>query len=173
MGSSADHHVPGSFHQGMSQPPKKRVTVSAEIAAMAMYSDMKKSATFMAAYWVWYPAPSSESASAKSNGSRLVSAKAETMKTIIDSHMAGEKQFQAGILRKSNRTKVPRWDCTTSVRRSEPPTISADTAESVSASSYEIICAEARMPPKSEYLLADDHPAVARPPPLRQPRANS
>src|SRR5260370_18907019 len=44
MVRSDDHHVPGSFHQGISQPPKKRVTVSAEIAAMAMYSDMKKSA---------------------------------------------------------------------------------------------------------------------------------
>src|SRR5258708_3641297 len=171
MVSSDDHHVPGSFHQGMSQPPKKSVTVSSEIAAMAMYSDMTKGATLMDAYSVWYPATSSESASAKSNGSRWGSAKAETMKTIIDIHMAGQKQFQAGILRKSNRTKVPRWDCTTSVRRSEPPTISAETAESVSASSYEIICAEARMPPKSEYLLADDQPAVAKPYTLSEARA--
>src|ERR1700682_2404199 len=70
MVSSDDHHVPGSFHHGMSQPPKKRVTVSAEMAAMAMYSDMKKSANFIDEYSVWYPATSSESASAKSKGSR-------------------------------------------------------------------------------------------------------
>src|SRR5260221_14076557 len=53
MVRSDDHQVPGSFHQGMSQPPKKRVTVSAEMAAMAMYSDMKKRANFMEEYSVW------------------------------------------------------------------------------------------------------------------------
>src|SRR5260221_10273570 len=103
--SSDDHHVPGSCHQGISQPPKKSVTVSAEMAAIDMYSDMKKRANFIDEYSVWYPATSSASASAKSNGRRFVSAKAETMKTIMESHMAGERQFQAGSLMVSTRMK--------------------------------------------------------------------
>src|SRR5258706_13716863 len=161
--SSDDHHVPGSCQKGMSHPPKKRGTVRAEMAAIDMYSDMKKRANFIDEYSVWYPATSSASASAKSNGRRVVSAKADTMKTIIDSHMAGEKQFHDGIRIVSKRTKTPRCELTTSVRRGGPATSSAETADSVSASSYEIIWAEARMPPKSENLFADDHPATARP----------
>jgi hypothetical protein len=49
------------------------------------------------------------------------------------------------------------------VSRSDPAAISALTAARVSDSSYEIICAEERMPPKSEYLLADDQPAIVTP----------
>src|SRR5947208_15903107 len=108
----------------MLQPPKKIVTTSADMVVIAMYSLMKKRANFIDEYSVWYPATSSESASAKSNGRRLVSAKAETMKTIIDSHMAGEKQFQEGMRMVSKRTKTPRWELTTSVSRSEPATSS-------------------------------------------------
>src|SRR5438270_6183080 len=135
--------VAGSSYHGTSHPPKKSVTTSADIVVMAMYSDMKNMANFIDEYSVWYPATSSASASAKSNGSRFVSANAETMKTIIESHMAGEKQFHAGIFTVSKRTKVPLCPATTSVSRSEPATISALTAASASASSYEIICAEA------------------------------
>ena len=36
----------------MSQPPRKSVTISADIVAMAMYSDMKKSANFIDEYSV-------------------------------------------------------------------------------------------------------------------------
>src|SRR6266508_1032862 len=97
--------VAGSSTQGTSHPPKKSVTTSAAIVVMAMYSDMKNMANFIDEYSVWYPATSSASASAKSKGSRFVSAKAATMKTIIDSHIAGEKQFQEGIFTVSKRTK--------------------------------------------------------------------
>ncbi len=46
-----------------------------------MYSAMKNMANFMAEYSVWYPATSSASASGRSKGRRLVSAKADTKKT--------------------------------------------------------------------------------------------
>jgi len=41
---------------------------------------MKNILNFMAEYSVWYPVTSSDSASARSNGSRFVSAKAEITK---------------------------------------------------------------------------------------------
>jgi hypothetical protein len=37
------------------------------------------------------------------------------------------------------------------------------TKESPIATSYEIICADERIPPNSEYLLFEDHPAVTIP----------
>ena len=82
---------------------------------------------------------------------------------IMLNHMAGEKQFHAGILIVSNKTKEPVCRHTTSVNRSDPAASNALTAASVSDNSYEIICADARMPPKSEYLLFDDHPATVTP----------
>src|SRR5712671_2506438 len=45
-------NVAGSLYQGMSHPPRKSVVMSAEIVAIAMYSDMKKSANFMDEYSV-------------------------------------------------------------------------------------------------------------------------
>src|ERR1044071_432870 len=97
--------VAGSLYQGTSHPPRNSVTTSADIVVMAMYSDMKNMANFIDEYSVWYPATSSASASAKSNGRRLVSAKAETKKTMKLIHIAGEKTFHAGSLTTSNRTK--------------------------------------------------------------------
>src|SRR5437764_3577949 len=44
--------VGGSWYHGMSHPPRKRVVISVEIVAMAMYSDMKKRANFIDEYSV-------------------------------------------------------------------------------------------------------------------------
>src|SRR5256885_14811294 len=147
----------------MSHPPRKSVVMTADIVAIDMYSDMKKSANFIDEYSVWYPATNSASASAKSNGSRLVSANADTKKTTKAIHMAGEKMFHAGSLMTLNSTNDPVCRQTTSGSDSEPADISTLTAASVSESSYEIICAEARIPPKSEYLFAEAHPAITMP----------
>src|SRR5258706_14119531 len=43
----------GSLYHGTSQPPRYNVVISADIVAMAMYSDMKKSANFIEEYSVW------------------------------------------------------------------------------------------------------------------------
>src|ERR1051325_1010480 len=95
----------GSLYQGMSQPPRNSVVMSAEMAAIDMYSAMKKSANFIEEYSVWYPATSSASASEKSKGRRFVSANAATTKTMKLIHMAGERTFQAGSLMTPKRTK--------------------------------------------------------------------
>ena len=63
----------------MSQPPKKRVTIIAETVAMLEYSAIGNMENFIALYSVWYPAISSDSASGRSKGSRLVSAMIVTL----------------------------------------------------------------------------------------------
>src|SRR5579883_2652107 len=68
--------------KGESQPPKKRIVEREETAIMAVYSPMKNMANFMEAYSVWKPATSSDSASGKSKGTRLVSATAEMKKQL-------------------------------------------------------------------------------------------
>src|SRR5687767_12775575 len=65
---------------GMSQPPKKIVAMSALDVAMLAYSEIGNIENFIALYSVWYPAMSSDSASGRSNGSRFVSANAATTK---------------------------------------------------------------------------------------------
>src|SRR5271169_3090853 len=62
---------------GESQPPKKRIVARQETVIMFAYSAMKNIANLKLAYSVWKPATSSDSASARSNGARLVSATAE------------------------------------------------------------------------------------------------
>src|SRR5512147_663152 len=64
---------------GMSQPPKNSVAISALDVAMLAYSEIGNIENFIALYSVWYPVTSSDSASGRSNGSRFVSAKAATV----------------------------------------------------------------------------------------------
>src|ERR671920_1589195 len=58
---------------GARQPPKNSVVASAETVIMLMYSARKNSANFSDEYSVWNPPTSSDSASGRSNGARLVS----------------------------------------------------------------------------------------------------
>jgi|TARA_B110000211_G_scaffold228043_1_gene283660 hypothetical protein len=67
---------------GPIQPPKKRIIVNADIRIIFEYSPKKKSANPMAEYSVKYPATSSASASGKSKGARLVSARIHTSQII-------------------------------------------------------------------------------------------
>ena len=48
-------------------------------------------------------------------------------------------------------------------RSSVPASITTPMTDAPIASSYEIICADERSPPISEYLLFDDQPARAMP----------
>src|SRR5215208_1526452 len=68
------------IQNGMSQPPKNSVDISALAVTMFAYSAMKKSENFIALYSVWYPVISSDSASGRSNGSLFVSANTATRK---------------------------------------------------------------------------------------------
>src|SRR5262252_7415260 len=65
---------------GMSQPPKNSVAISALTVITFAYSAMKNIENFIALYSEWYPAISSDSASGRSKGNRFVSANAATMK---------------------------------------------------------------------------------------------
>src|SRR5690349_1726668 len=67
---------------GMSQPPKNSVAISALAVMMFAYSAMKNIENFIALYSAWYPATSSDSASGRSNGTRFVSANAAIMNTM-------------------------------------------------------------------------------------------
>src|SRR6266481_5567378 len=65
---------------GGSQPPKKRMVHIAHIRTTLTYSPRKKSRNGVAEYSTKKPATSSDSASTRSKGGRLVSASAETKK---------------------------------------------------------------------------------------------
>ena len=73
--------VTGHGHgNGAFQPPKKRVTVSAEMMNTLTYSAKKKNPKRMPEYSVAKPATISESASVRSNGVRFASAVAAMKK---------------------------------------------------------------------------------------------
>ncbi len=55
------------------QPPRNSVVASAETVTMLMYSARKNIANFSELYSVWKPPTSSDSASGRSKGARLVS----------------------------------------------------------------------------------------------------
>src|SRR5204863_7009307 len=55
------------------QPPRNSVVAIAETVTMLTYSARKNSANFSDEYSVWKPPTSSDSASGRSNGARLVS----------------------------------------------------------------------------------------------------
>src|SRR3954471_10240075 len=59
--------------QGARQPPRNSVAAMAETVTMLTYSARKKRANFIEEYSVWNPPTSSDSASGRSNGARLVS----------------------------------------------------------------------------------------------------
>src|SRR5689334_19777546 len=59
--------------QGHMPPPRNSVVAMAETVTMFTYSARKNSANFSDEYSVWNPPTSSDSASGRSNGARLVS----------------------------------------------------------------------------------------------------
>src|SRR4051812_15081001 len=63
------------FGNGGSHPPRNSVVTTDETTIMFAYSARKKSAKRMPLYSVWKPPVSSCSASGRSNGARLVSAR--------------------------------------------------------------------------------------------------
>src|SRR5437763_1548915 len=82
---SVNHTTPGiqvngATGNGGSQPPRNRMVAIAHMVAIAMYSPRKNSRNGVDEYSTAKPATSSDSASTRSNGGRLVSASAETKK---------------------------------------------------------------------------------------------
>src|SRR5689334_20354494 len=83
---SANHTMPGTqvngtIANGGSQPPRNRIVPIAHMVAMATYSPSMNIMYGVEPYSTMKPATSSDSASTRSNGGRLVSASAETKNT--------------------------------------------------------------------------------------------
>src|SRR5919107_769067 len=135
----------------MSHPPKNSVVTMAHTVTTLAYSAMKKKVNFIALYSVWYPAISSDSASGRSKGSRLVSAKPETRK------MKNE--------RKSGNTYQSPSCCSLIMadRLTLPDSNNTGIRLIAMGTSYDTIWAQARRPPSSAYLLLEDQPARAMP----------
>src|ERR1700742_2967461 len=72
--------VKGAMLSGGSQPPRNRIEHIAHISTMERYSPRKNSRNGVEEYSTKKPATSSDSASTRSKGGRLVSARAETKK---------------------------------------------------------------------------------------------
>src|SRR5262245_9992764 len=72
--------VKGATAIGGSQPPRKRIVPSEHISSTETYSPRKKRRNGVEPYSTWKPATSSDSASTRSKGGRLVSASADTKK---------------------------------------------------------------------------------------------
>lgn len=135
---------------GGSHPPKNKIAHKVLIKIMFAYSPRKKSANPIEEYSTLYPATNSASASGKSKGARLVSAKHET-KNMINNGNRG----------KPNHT----CDCayTISDKFREPAHKSTEIMINPMETSYDIICAADRKPPRKAYLEFDDQPAVMIP----------
>src|SRR3954464_9226088 len=104
--------VNGGRLTGGSQPPRNRIVAMAHIVVMATYSPSMKSRYGVEPYSTMKPATSSDSASTRSKGGRLVSANAEMKKMM--------KIGNSGSQYQPNMPQGPFCASTMSVRRSEP-----------------------------------------------------
>src|SRR5881296_732636 len=104
--------VNGGTAIGGSQPPRNRIVAIAHIVVIATYSPSMNSRYGVEPYSTMKPATSSDSASTRSNGGRLVSASAE-MKNTMNIGNSGS-QYQP------NSPHEVFCASTMSVRRSEP-----------------------------------------------------
>src|ERR1035438_9247657 len=100
--TKSEPHLAG---QSGCQPPRNKIVATQQTVTMLEYSAMKKPAKLMLLYSTWKPATSSFSASGRSNGMRLVSAKAAIMK------MIKLKICGAGKAKIAQRGKIGRASC--------------------------------------------------------------
>jgi len=90
-----------------SQPPKKKITINTHIIKIFEYSAKKNRTKVVAAYSTLYPDTNSDSASGKSNGTLLVSAKAE---------IKNKKK----LTNNGNINQILAWNKTISLKFNEP-----------------------------------------------------
>src|SRR3954470_10415822 len=108
--------VNGTKSNGGSQPPRNRIVVSAHIRTTATYSPRKNSRNGVDEYSIMWPATSSDSASTRSKGGRLVSASAEMKNTMNIGNSASQCQSR-NELGKPRRVPSPSpCDSTMSLR---------------------------------------------------------
>src|ERR1700691_3831423 len=104
--------VNGGTISGGSQPPRNRIVAMAHMETTATYSPSMNIMYGVEPYSTIKPATSSDSASTRSNGGRLVSASAETKK--ITNIGSSGSQYQP------SNPQLPCWACTICDRLSEP-----------------------------------------------------
>src|ERR1700730_7988967 len=136
--------VNGATGNGGSQPPRNRMVAMAHMVVMAMYSPRKNSRNGVEEYSTAKPATSSDSASTRSNGGRLVSASAETKKTTNIGNSGSQNQL--------NRPYLPSCASTMAERLSEPAQSSTVIMTKPMETSYDTICAAERNAASSGYL---------------------
>src|SRR5919197_6199106 len=84
--------VKGGYGIGGSQPPRNRIVAIAHIVVIATYSPSMNSKYGVEPYSTMKPATSSDSASTRSNGGRLVSASAEMKNTMNIGNSGSQNQ---------------------------------------------------------------------------------
>src|SRR6266581_7070831 len=104
--------VKGATAKGGSQPPRNRIVAMAHMVAMAMYSPRKNSRNGVEEYSTANPATSSDSASTRSKGGRLVSASADMKKMTNIGNSGSQNQL--------NSPQCPFCASTMAVRLSDP-----------------------------------------------------
>src|SRR5271155_3768233 len=86
--------VKGATGKGGSQPPRNRIVAMAHMVQTATYSPSMNIMYGVEPYSTMKPATSSDSASTRSNGGRLVSASAETKKITSIGNSGSQYQFR-------------------------------------------------------------------------------
>src|SRR3954463_11098757 len=147
--------VNGATWKGGSQPPRNRIVAIAHMVAMAMYSPRKNSRNGVDEYSTAKPATSSDSASTRSNGGRLVSASAETKKITNIGNSGSQYQL--------NMPQLPSCASTIADRLSDPAHSRTVMMTKPMETSYETICAAERSDERNGYFEFDDHPAMITP----------
>src|SRR5262249_6954147 len=104
--------VNGATGNGGNQPPRNRIVAIAHMVRIAMYSPRKNRRNGVEEYSTANPATSSDSASTRSNGGRLVSARADTKKITNIGNSGSQNQ--------PNMPQLPVWAPTITERLSEP-----------------------------------------------------
>src|SRR5215212_8945201 len=147
--------VNGAYGIGGSQPPKNMIAASAHIVVIATYSPSMNIMYGVEPYSTMKPATSSDSASTRSNGGRLVSASAE-MKKMMNIGNSGS-QYQP--------SSPKRVFCasTMSVMRNEPTHSSTVMITKPIETSYDTIWAAERSAARNGYFEFDAQPAMITP----------
>src|SRR5215470_10968160 len=103
--------VSGHTAIGGSHPPRNRMVVMAHMVAIATYSPSMNSMYGVDPYSTMKPATSSDSASTRSKGGRLVSASAEMKNTMNIGNSGSQYQFRIVNHGMPSRLASPVSDC--------------------------------------------------------------
>src|SRR6202167_3231963 len=147
--------VKGMTGNGGSQPPRKRIVPIAHMLAMSTYSPSMNIMYGVDPYSTMKPATSSDPASTRSNGGRLVSASAETKK-ITNIGNSGS-QYQP------RKPQALFCASTMAERLSEPTHSSTVMMTKPMDTSYDTICAAERSAARNGYFEFDAQPAMITP----------